>query len=102
MQTAYTTVPTPTVPPFRTTPDTMTAAYEYPGKFMVTFTGAINSNVDDGGIEFRGSEATLKIDRGGVGNTERGFGILRGKRYAQLLGMPLHDCPIERNGDFLR
>ena len=44
-------------------PDTMTAAYEYPGKFMVTFTGAINSSVDDGGIEFCGSEATLKIDR---------------------------------------
>lgn len=44
-------------------PDTVTAAYEYPGDFMVTFTGAINSGVDDGGIEFRGSEATLKIDR---------------------------------------
>lgn len=44
-------------------PDTLTAAYEYPGDFMVTFTGAINSGVDDGGIEFRGSEATLKIDR---------------------------------------
>ncbi len=44
-------------------PDTLTAAYEYPGKFMVTFTGAINSGVDDGGIIFRGSEATLKIDR---------------------------------------
>lgn len=44
-------------------PDTVTAAFEYPGNFMVTFTGAINSNVDDGGIEFRGSEATLKIDR---------------------------------------
>ena len=44
-------------------PDTCTAAYEYPGKFMVTFTGAINSSVDDGGIIFRGSEATLKIDR---------------------------------------
>lgn len=44
-------------------PDTLTAAYEYPGDFMVTFTGAINGGVDDGGIEFRGSEATLKIDR---------------------------------------
>jgi predicted dehydrogenase len=44
-------------------PDTLTAAYEFPGNFMVTFTGAINSSVDDGGIEFRGSEATLKIDR---------------------------------------
>jgi predicted dehydrogenase len=44
-------------------PDTLTGVYEYPGKFMVTFTGAINSSVDDGGIEFRGSDATLKIDR---------------------------------------
>ena len=44
-------------------PDTLTAAYEYPGNFMVTFTGAINSSVDDGGIAFRGSEATLEIDR---------------------------------------
>jgi hypothetical protein len=44
-------------------PDTLTAAFEYPGDFMVTFTGAINSSVDDGGIVFRGSEATLQIDR---------------------------------------
>ena len=44
-------------------PDTVTACYEYPGNFMVTFTGSINSSVDDGGIEFRGSEATLEIDR---------------------------------------
>jgi predicted dehydrogenase len=44
-------------------PDTVTACYEYPGDFMVTFTGSINSSVDDGGIEFRGSQATLKIDR---------------------------------------
>jgi predicted dehydrogenase len=44
-------------------PDTVTAVYEFPGDFMVTFTGSINSSVDDGGIEFCGSEATLKIDR---------------------------------------
>jgi predicted dehydrogenase len=44
-------------------PDTVTAVYEFPGDFMVTFTGSINSGVDDGGIEFCGSEATLKIDR---------------------------------------
>jgi predicted dehydrogenase len=44
-------------------PDTMTTAYEYPGNFAVTFTGALAGGVDDGGIEFRGTEATLKIDR---------------------------------------
>ena len=30
---------------------------------MVTFTGSINSSVDDGGVMFCGSDATLKIDR---------------------------------------
>jgi predicted dehydrogenase len=44
-------------------PDTATAVYEFPGDFMVTFTGSINSSVDDGGIQFCGGDATLKIDR---------------------------------------
>lgn len=44
-------------------PDTVTATYEYPGDFMVTFTGSINSSVEDGGITFCGSDGTLKIDR---------------------------------------
>jgi predicted dehydrogenase len=44
-------------------PDAVTTALEFPGDFMVTFTGAYNSSIDDGGIEFRGSQATLKIDR---------------------------------------
>ncbi len=44
-------------------PDTLTAVYEYPGDFMVTFTGAINSSVDDGGIMFCGHNGTLKVDR---------------------------------------
>ncbi|HME00438.1 MAG TPA: Gfo/Idh/MocA family oxidoreductase [Terriglobia bacterium] len=44
-------------------PDTITAAYEFPGGFNVIFNGALNNSIDDGGIEFRGTEATLKIDR---------------------------------------
>ncbi|HVX66171.1 MAG TPA: Gfo/Idh/MocA family oxidoreductase [Bryobacteraceae bacterium] len=44
-------------------PDVMSATFEFPGDFLVTFTGAYNTGVDDGGIEFRGSQATLKIDR---------------------------------------
>lgn len=44
-------------------PDTITTAYEYPGNFTVTFTGALNGGIDDGGIEVRGTKATLKIDR---------------------------------------
>ncbi len=44
-------------------PDAITTALEFPGDFMVAFTGAYNDSIDDGGIEFRGSRATLKIDR---------------------------------------
>lgn len=44
-------------------PDTITATLEYPKDFMVTHTGTYCSSIDDGGLEFRGDRATLKIDR---------------------------------------
>jgi hypothetical protein len=44
-------------------PDTVTATLEYPKDFMVTHTGTYASSIDDGGLEFRGDQATLKIDR---------------------------------------
>jgi predicted dehydrogenase len=45
-------------------PDTIQAAFRYPG-FDVVFEGMMNSSIDDGGLEFRGTDATLKIDRSG-------------------------------------
>ena len=45
-------------------PDTIQAAFRYPG-FDVVYEGMMNSSIDDGGIEFRGTDATLKIDRAG-------------------------------------
>jgi predicted dehydrogenase len=45
-------------------PDTIQAAFRYPG-FDVVYEGMMNSSIDDGGLEFHGTEATLKIDRGG-------------------------------------
>ena len=44
-------------------PDNVTATLEYPKEFMVTHTGSYASSIDDGGLEFRGDQATLKIDR---------------------------------------
>ncbi|HXK08490.1 MAG TPA: Gfo/Idh/MocA family oxidoreductase [Vicinamibacteria bacterium] len=44
-------------------PDTVTATLEYPKDFMVTHTGTYASSIDDGGLEFRGDLATLKVDR---------------------------------------
>lgn len=45
-------------------PDTIQAAFRYPG-FDVIYEGMMNSSIDDGGLEFRGTQATLKLDRGG-------------------------------------
>ncbi len=44
-------------------PDTVTATLTYPREFMVTHTGSYASSIYDGGLEFRGDQATLKVDR---------------------------------------
>src|SRR6267154_5217111 len=46
-------------------PDTIQAALRYPG-FDVVYEGMMGSSIDDGGLEFRGTEATLKITRAGM------------------------------------
>ena len=45
-------------------PDTVQAAFRYPG-FDVVYEGMMASSIDDGGLEFRGMDATLKINRSG-------------------------------------
>jgi predicted dehydrogenase len=45
-------------------PDTVQAALRYPG-FDVVYEGMMASSIDDGGLEFRGTDATLKINRSG-------------------------------------
>jgi len=52
-------------------PDTIQAAFRYPG-FDVVYEGMMNSSIDDGGLEFRGTDATLKIDRSGFTVHEEG------------------------------
>jgi predicted dehydrogenase len=45
-------------------PDTVQAALRYPG-FDVVYEGMMGSSIDDGGLDFRGTEATLKLNRSG-------------------------------------
>lgn len=45
------------------TPDTVTVALEFPTKFQTAYLGTYVSRVDDGGLEFRGDQGTLKVDR---------------------------------------
>lgn len=44
-------------------PDTITCVLEYPKNFSVTYHGQMASSIDDGGMEIRGTKATMKLDR---------------------------------------
>ena len=44
-------------------PDTVNVTLEFPSDFMAVYLGTYVSRVDDGGLEFRGTKGTLKIDR---------------------------------------
>jgi predicted dehydrogenase len=66
-------------------PDTLQAALRYPG-FDVVYEGAMASSIDDGGLEFRGTEGTLKLNRSG-------FGVYRE-------GVPAKDNPVVRADSF--
>ena len=45
------------------TPDTTAVTLEFAKPFMASYLGTFLSRVDDGGLEFRGDQGTLKIDR---------------------------------------
>jgi predicted dehydrogenase len=47
-------------------PDTINTAWQYPG-FQIVYDGALNGSLDGGNIIFRGSHATMKINRDGFG-----------------------------------
>jgi len=55
-------------------PDTIQAALRYPG-WDVVYEGMMSSSIDDGGLEFRGTEATLKIDRNSFGIYREGLQV---------------------------
>ncbi len=66
-------------------PDTIQAALRYPG-FDVVYEGMMASSIDDGGLEFRGTDATLKLNRSG-------FGVYRE-------GVPAKDNPVVKAESF--
>jgi len=44
-------------------PDTITCVLEYPKQFTTTYHGGMTSSIDDGGMELRGTKATMKLNR---------------------------------------
>jgi predicted dehydrogenase len=84
-------------------PDTITAVYEYPGNFMVTYTGALNDSINDGGVVFRGTKATLKIDRAHLAVYPEDVAWQQGKYYPEpeVYVRSEHDGTIDHVRNFL-
>ncbi len=78
-------------------PDTIQAAFRYPG-FDVVYEGMMGSSIDDGGLEFRGTEATLKIDRGGFAVYREG---VQSDQNPVLKGRSFRDGTISHMENFL-
>lgn len=77
-------------------PDTIESALRYPG-FQVGYEGTMVSGIDDGGLEFRGTEATLKI-------TRAGFGVYREGSHIEnpvLTEHSIHDGTIDHMANFI-
>ena len=77
-------------------PDTVQVALRYPG-FDVVYEGMMSSSIDDGGLEFRGTEATLKINRGGFSVYHEGAS---GKANPVLRAESFQDGTIDHMQNF--
>jgi len=77
-------------------PDTIQAALRYPG-FDVVYEGMMASSIDDGGLEFRGTEATLKINRSGFSVYHEG---VTGRERPELRAESFRDGTIDNMRNF--
>ncbi len=81
-------------------PDTVQAALRYPG-FDVVYEGMMGSSIDDGGLEFRGTEATLKLNRSGFSVYHEGVqGVVPGKDNPVLKAESFRDGTIDHMRNF--
>jgi hypothetical protein len=69
----------------------------------VAFSGAYNHSIDDGGIEFRGSQATLKIDREHLAVYPEGVKWVPGSQAPEpeILVRSEHDGTLDHVKNFL-
>jgi predicted dehydrogenase len=77
-------------------PDTVQAAVRYPG-FSVVYEGMMASSIDDGGLEFRGTEGTLKLNRNGFGVYHEG---VSGRENPVVKADSFRDGTIDHMQDF--
>jgi predicted dehydrogenase len=77
-------------------PDTIQAAFRYPS-FDVVYEGMMSSSIDDGGLEFRGTAATLKLTRSGMSVWREG---IKGDRNPVLKEESFEDGTIAHMRNF--
>jgi predicted dehydrogenase len=77
-------------------PDTLQAGFRYPN-FDVVYEGMMSSSVDDGGLDFRGTEATLKLTRSGFSVHREG---VKGDQNPVLVEHSFRDGTISHMGNF--
>lgn len=77
-------------------PDTVQAGLRYPG-FDVVYEGMMASSIDDGGLEFRGTEGTLKINRSGFSVHREG---LTGRENPVMRAESFRDGTIDHMQNF--
>ena len=84
-------------------PDTITAAYNYPGDLSVTYTGSLEGSLDGGTIYFRGTEAMMKINRDGFAVYPEGVVPMEKTQYPEpiLQARSLKDGTIDHIANFL-
>ena len=69
----------------------------------MTFTGALNSGIDDGGIEIRGTQATLKINRTRLAVYPEGVRSAPGTQAPEpeILVLSDHDGTLDNVNNFI-
>ena len=77
-------------------PDTVQAALRY-AEFDVVYEGMMASSIDDGGLEFRGTDATMKLNRIGFGVYREG---VSGRENPVLRAESFRDGTIDHMQNF--
>jgi hypothetical protein len=84
-------------------PDTINAAYEYPGGFNVVYNGSLVGSLEGGGLVIRGSRAMMKLNRDGFAIYPEGVVPFEKTQYPEpeIAMRSLEDGTVDHMRNFL-
>jgi hypothetical protein len=88
---------------FQECPDTMSAWWEYPGKFAISYSGTMHSHLDGGNLRFRGDRAMMELNRDGFSVYPEGAVPKEATRYPEpeIKMRSVYDGALEHVRNFL-